>query len=56
MKNKVLKAITWVASMVFIFSACELDSDSYIPHIICTVCLAWLLPFVLINGEVINGR
>lgn len=56
MKNKILKAITWVASLVFILSACALDTQgTYLPHIICSVCLAWLLAFVLINREVING-
>jgi len=56
MKNKILKGITWVAGVTLLLSACALDSDSYLPHVICTVCLAWLVPFVLINEEVINGR
>ena len=54
MKNKILKAITCVAGVTLLLSACALDSQSYLPHIICSVCLAGLLPFVLINREVIN--
>lgn len=57
MKNKILWSITAVAGMVFIFSACALDTQgTYVPHIICSVCLAWLLPFVLINREAFNER
>lgn len=57
MKNKILKGITWVAGVTLLLSACALDTQgTYLPHIICSVCLAWLLPFALINREVINGR
>lgn len=56
MKNKILWTITAVAGLVLVVSACALDTNSYVPHIICSVCLAWLLPFVLINREAFNGR
>jgi hypothetical protein len=56
MKNKILWTITAVAGLGAVLSACALDTQgTYIPHIICSVCLAWLLPFVLINREAFNG-
>lgn len=54
MKNKILKTITFMATMGFIIAGCALDSESYLPAIVCAVCLAWLMLFVIANREVIN--
>lgn len=35
MKNKVLKAIAYVVGTVWIISACAIDSESWIPTIVC---------------------
>ena len=37
MKNKILKAIVWAVSLVWIVSACLIDSDSWIPFIVCNL-------------------
>lgn len=52
MKNKILKATNYVAGLGFIVSGCCLDSDTWLPLILCGVCLAWL---VLANWEVIRS-
>lgn len=42
MKTKVLKTITVIALVVLVLAACCVDSDSWIPSIVCLVCEAWL--------------
>ena len=37
MKNKILKAIAWAVSLVWIVSACLIDSDSWISFIVCEI-------------------
>lgn len=57
MKNKILKAITLIFTLVFIASGSALDSVSWLPYIICGVCLAWMITFLIANWEVIsNGK
>jgi hypothetical protein len=54
MKNKILKAITYLAGVAFIFGGSALDSQSWLPVIICGVSLAWLALFYVANWERIN--
>lgn len=49
MKNKILKAIAYVVGTVWIISACEIDSESWIPTIVCAVCTAYLALFSYAN-------
>lgn len=49
--NYILKTITTIVAIIFALAVCALDSDSWIPMNICIVCLAWLLPFAVINGQ-----
>ena len=51
MRKKVLKAITIIAAIMFTLSVCSLDSDSYIPHILALVSLAYLGLFNYANKE-----
>lgn len=51
MKNKILKTINTVAGILFLVSASSLDSESYIPHVVCGVCLVWFSLFVYANKE-----
>lgn len=50
-KNKILKATAWIMGILFLVSACALDSDSWIPHIVCMVSLLWLALFAYANGQ-----
>lgn len=50
-KNKTLKALTWLAGCLFVLSACCLDSLSYIPMIVCSVCAGWLLLMYAANSR-----
>lgn len=54
MRNKILKAVTTVAAVAFIVSGCCLDSQSWLPHIICGVSLLWLALIVIANREALN--
>ena len=51
MKNKILKAINYIMAFIFLFFACLLDSDTWIPYIVCCVCLAWFILFMFVNRE-----
>ncbi len=51
MKNKILKTITTIAGVALIIAGCGLDDQSYLPHIICSVSLAWLVLFLLANRK-----
>ena len=51
MKNKILKTITGIVVVMFILAASALDSNSYIPHIICAVSEAWFILFLLANRK-----
>ena len=54
-KNFILKSITWVASILFLLSACALDSESMIPSIVLLVSMGWLALFIYANSEWIEG-
>lgn len=49
-KNFILKTITCIAGILFFVSACAIDSPSWIPTIICVVCMIWLGLFAYANG------
>jgi hypothetical protein len=51
MKNKILKSITGIMAVLFILAASALDSNSYIPHIICAVSETWFILFLLANRK-----
>lgn len=44
MKNKILKAIAWAVSLVWIVSACLIDSDSW-----CVICEIYMVLFSYAN-------
>jgi hypothetical protein len=49
-KNIILKSITTVFVLLFIFCACCLDSDTNIFYIGIGISLLWLVPFGIANG------
>ena len=48
-KNFILKSITSVAG--FLWLACALDSESYIPTSVGVICGIWLVLFVCANSK-----
>ena len=53
LKNIILKSITTVFAILFIFCVCCLDSESNIFYIGCIVSLLWLVPFGIANGVIL---
>ncbi len=51
MKNKILKGITYFVIAVFLIAGCGLDDQSWLPNIMCSVCLAWLVLFLIANRK-----
>lgn len=49
MRIKILKIFTFIAIINCIIFGCMLDSESYIPIIICGISAAWLLLIVIAN-------
>lgn len=49
-KNCILKGTAMLASVTFIMSACCLDSESWLPFILCMVSMTWLAVFAYANG------
>ena len=49
--NFILKSITWIAGILFLLSACAIDSPSWIPTIVCVVSMAWLGVFAYANRD-----
>jgi hypothetical protein len=50
-RNAFLKAITWIASINFMLSACMLDSESIWPIISTALSLFWLGFFCYANKD-----
>jgi hypothetical protein len=50
MKNKVLKAIAYIVGTLWIISACAIDSESWIPTIVCVICTVYLALFSYANN------
>ena len=48
-KNAILKGIGYGVGLVFLTSACGIDSTSMIPSIICFACGGYLALFAYIN-------
>ena len=55
MKNRILKSITGIMAVLFILAASSLDSDTYIPYIICAVSEVWFILFLLANRKAIKS-
>ena len=53
--NFILKSITYVAFVLFLLSACAVDSESWIPTIVLFVSMSWLSLFAYANGEWMEG-
>lgn len=56
MKNKILKAITAVAAVIFFVGALSMDSNSYLQYIFCAVSLLWIGLFVYANKDYLEKR
>ena len=54
--NFILKTIAWTVGITFLVSACLLDGDSYIPHIVCGSCILWFLLFCIANNWFVEVR
>lgn len=54
MKNKILKTITGIMAVLLILAASSLDSDTYIPYIICAVSEVWFILFLLANRKALK--
>lgn len=50
MRVKILKVLTIIAFIVFILSACTIDSETWIPYIACGVSSAWLFLIAIANS------
>jgi hypothetical protein len=55
MKNRILKSITGIMAVLFVLAASALDSNSYIPYIICAVSEAWFVLFLLANRKALKS-
>lgn len=51
LKNIILKTVAYIMVFLFLVAGCALDSDSWIPHIVCIVSLLWLALFAYANGQ-----
>lgn len=54
MKNKVLKTIAGICTVMFIISASAIDSHSVIPTVISGLTSVWLLFFAIANKKPLN--
>ena len=50
MRIKILKIVSCITAVLGILSACCLDSESWIPSIVCGVCLGWWTLFGYANN------
>lgn len=50
MKNLILKTTAFAMAMIFIISACFLDSESLVPFWICSGSGAWIFTFFYANN------
>ena len=49
LKNVILKTLGWVNFTIFIIAACAIDSDSWMPCIICCITGGYLALFAYAN-------
>lgn len=50
-KNAILKGISYGVMLVFLVSACGIDSASWLPAIVCAVCGGYLALFSYVNRD-----
>lgn len=50
LKRRILKTLAWVNLISFLFFACLVDSNSWIPFIICYINVMWLMLFGCTNN------
>lgn len=55
MKNKILKTITFIMSVLFILAASGLDADTYINKFSCVISLAWCGLFLIANRKAVTS-
>ena len=55
MKDVFLKATAGITGMTFLASACMLDSESWIPVVVCVACALYLAAFAYANGAFCVG-
>ena len=48
-KNFILKFLACLAAFIFMTSACMVDSESWIPFIVCCVSMLYLMTFAYAN-------
>lgn len=53
LKNIILKTVAYIMVFLFLLSGCALDSNSWVPCIVCGASLAWLALFAYANKEFI---
>ena len=53
LKNKILKSIMTCVVFIALITASVLDSVSYIPFIVLSVCIAVLTVFIVVNWDMI---
>lgn len=49
-KNCILKTTVWFMFLLFLVSACAIDSVSWIPTVVCLISAGWLCLFAWVNG------
>lgn len=54
LKNKILKSIMACVAFIALIMASMLDSVSYIPFIVLSVCIAILIVFMVVNWDIIS--
>ena len=56
LKNRVLKLITLINGISFLYFGSLLDSDTWIPGIICCINFTWLMMFAYANGFIYKSE
>lgn len=51
MKKKIFDKLNLVAFIVFFISGSAIDSESWIPYIVCVASMIWLLLFLKYSDE-----
>lgn len=51
LKNKILKGLLKVSVILATLSACAVDSESYIPIVVCAISLGYIALFVIANTK-----
>lgn len=52
MKNRILKCITKGTIIIMTIAACFADSESNVPLIVFTACIAWLCLYLTANRSI----